>query len=70
MSYFLEPCSHEKSKSDLKSGTGIEISKFGKNTHLVSLQSDVDKSNIEKLKFTSVNLLINSVNSAKQCSKE
>ena len=55
MSFFPEPYSHSKkmkyklvlsnyaTKSDLKSATGIDTSKFAKNTDSARLKSDADK---------------------------
>ena len=60
MSYFSEPHPHSKNKitveldlsnyatqSDLKSGTGIDTSKYAKKFDLANLKSDVDDLDIE-----------------------
>ena len=48
--------SNYATKSDLKSGTGVDTSNFVKKSHLASLKSDVDELNIDKLKNVSSNL--------------
>ena len=63
MGYFPEPYTHSKNKievkldfpnyakrSDLKSAKGLDTSKFSNYTDLAHLKSDVDKSDIDKLK--------------------
>ena len=42
--------SNYATKSDLKNETGVDTSKFAKNVDLASLKSNVDKSDIDKLK--------------------
>ena len=65
--YFPEPSSFEErvkveldlsnyaAKTDLKKATGIDTSKFAKNTDLANLRSDVDKL-IDKWKIVPTNL--------------
>ena len=48
--------SNDVGKSDLKSETGIDTSKFTKKTDLACLKLDVDKLDIDKLKTTLVDL--------------
>ena len=43
-------------KADFKSTTGVVISKFTKKVDLTNLKSNVDKSDIDKLKNVSINL--------------
>ena len=61
-SYFPEPHTHSKNKikvenltnyatkCDFKSETGVNTAKFAKKTDLVSLKSDMDDLDIDKLK--------------------
>ena len=62
MSYFPKPYSHNKNKtkveldlsnyapkSDLKSATGVNTSKFAKAGWLLKIKSDVDDLNFDKL---------------------
>ena len=69
MSYIREPYSHNKNKikfeldfpnyttkSDLKSATDIDISKYAKKDDLASLKSDVDKLDIDKSETLPVDL--------------
>ena len=48
--------SNDVAKSDLKSETGIDTSKFAKKLDLACLKLDVDKLDIDKLKTTLVDL--------------
>ena len=48
--------SNDVAKSDLKSETGIDTSKFAKKLDLARLKLDVDKLDIDKLKTTLVDL--------------
>ena len=48
--------SNDVAKSDLKSETGIDKSKFAKKLDLACLKLDVDKLDIDKLKTTLVDL--------------
>ena len=43
-------------KTDIKTGTGVDTSSFAKKTDLANLNSDVDKLDIEKLKNVPSNL--------------
>ena len=68
MTYFPEPYTHSKNKiveldlsnyaikSDLKKSTSVGTSKFAKKVDLVSLKSDVDELDIDKLKTVLVDL--------------
>ena len=53
--------SNHATKSDLKSVTGVDASKFAKKADLACLKSDVDELDIDKLKIVSSGL--NSVKS-------
>ena len=48
--------SNYTTKADLKNGAGIDTSRFAKKVDLVSLQSNADKLDINKLKNVSSNL--------------
>ena len=66
--YFLEPkclegrvkaelaLSNYATKTDLKNATGVDTSSFPKKTNLVSLKSNADKLDIDKLKHVPTNL--------------
>ena len=41
--------SNYAAKSDLRNATGVDTSKFNKKVNLVSLNSDIDKLDIDKL---------------------
>ena len=43
--------SNYATKSDLKNATGVDTSKFAKKIDLASLKSNVDKLDIDKLKY-------------------
>ena len=43
--------SNYATKSDLKQATGVDTSRFAKKTDLTNLKSDVDKLDIDKLKY-------------------
>ena len=43
-------------KADLKSATGVDTSKFAEKVDLANLKSNVDKSDIDKLKNVPTNL--------------
>ena len=48
--------SNHATKSDLKSATGVDASKFAKKADLTCLKSDVDELDIDKLKIVSSGL--------------
>ena len=48
--------SNHATKSDLKSATGVDASKFAKKADLTCLKSDVDELDIDKLKPVPVDL--------------
>ena len=48
--------SNYAAKSDLKSATGVNTSKFWKEDDLVNLKLDTEKLDIDKLKTTPINL--------------
>ena len=48
--------SNYATKADLRSATGVDISKFAKNVDLASLKSETDKLDISKLETTPVDL--------------
>ena len=48
--------SNYATKADLRSATGVDISKFAKNVDLPSLKSETDKLDISKLETTPVDL--------------
>ena len=48
--------SNYATKTDLKNGTGVDMSKFAKKVDSTNLKSDVDKLDIDKLENVSTNL--------------
>ena len=48
--------SNYTAKSDLKTSTGVDTSKFAKKVDLANLKSNVDKLDIDKLKNVPTNL--------------
>ena len=48
--------SNYPTKADLKNATGVDTSKFAKKVDLPNLKSNVDKSDIDKLKNVPTNL--------------
>ena len=49
--------SNYATKADLKNATGVDTSKFAKKFDLTNLQYDVDKLDIDKLKYVLSNLI-------------
>ena len=48
-------------KADLENATGVDISNFAKKTDMRNLKSDVDKSDIDKLKNLNKNVTSNEI---------